>query len=100
MLIAVVSSPNHVGARESIRQTYGLEAASLGRVDVLFFVGQLQQDANSTDMEQQLQSEPDVIRFYDFIESYHNLSYKALDIYKYGYEHGYRSVFKVDDDTL
>lgn len=100
MLIAVVSSPKHVGARRAIRQTYMQYAQWSGRADVKFFVGQLADDVPDREkLDKEITSEPEMVRLTDFTESYHNLSYKALDIFKYGYDHGYRSVFKVDDDT-
>jgi hypothetical protein len=71
-----------------------------GRADVKFFVGQLADDVPDREkLDKDISNEPEMVRLTDFTESYHNLSYKALDIFKYGYDHGYRSVFKVDDDT-
>lgn len=101
LLIAVVSSPNHFGARDAIRKSYALDAISSGRAQVKFFVGQLDNTTlpNVDELEKRINAEPDMVRFDDFIESYHNLSYKALDIFKWASDNGYHNVFKVDDDT-
>jgi len=50
-------------------------------------------------LEAILATEPDVVRFTSFVESYHNLTAKALELYAWAWENGFRSVMKVDDDT-
>jgi len=46
-----------------------------------------------------MRAERDVIRFTDFVESYHNLTAKAIDIFDFGYRNSYAGVMKVDDDV-
>jgi len=98
LLIAVVSSPAHFRARESIRSTWGQDAANWG-IDVKFFMGQLPRGPNKEEHESRIRSETDVVEFDDFTESYHNLTAKALDIFDYAYKTGFAGVMKVDDDT-
>lgn len=95
-----MSSPSHVNARAAIRDSYAISASESGRATVKFFVGQLPNDfPERAKMDAFISSEPHMVRLHDFTESYHNLSYKALDIFKYAYDQGYCAVLKADDDT-
>jgi len=96
VMIAVISSPGHVRARDAIRDTWGKEAKYYG-IPVKFFVGQLP-EANS-ELESRLSAESDVVRCGDFTESYHNLTTKALDVYAFAHQQCFAGVFKVDDDS-
>jgi len=100
ILIGVVTSPWHQNARKSIRETWGIEAAQLG-IPVKFFIGRLSSSCSVSESELQEEATKygDVVRLTEFTESYHNLTSKAIGIFEYGYDNGYRGVFKVDDDS-
>jgi len=101
ILIAVVTAPSHFKVRNAIRETYMIDAAQSGRCDVKFFIGQLAPTVeNREETEAKINAETDMVRLYDFTESYHNLSSKALDIFAYAGERGYKAILKVDDDTF
>jgi len=99
ILIAVVTAPDHFRAREAILNSYGTAAhREQNDFDLHFFVADLSGD--KAHLNEQINSEPFIIRLTGFTDSYDNLSKKTLGVFNWAHDNGYTSVFKVDDDTF
>eukprot|EP00299_Pterocystis_sp_00344_P014021 c6933_g1_i1.p1 GENE.c6933_g1_i1~~c6933_g1_i1.p1 ORF type:complete len:445 (+),score=124.54 c6933_g1_i1:151-1335(+) len=97
IMIGVISSPSHIVARDVIRNTWAKDAQAMG-IEVKFFVGLTPPD--KSDLEAKLAKESNLVRFDDFIENYHNLTAKAIDVFSYARDRCVAGLLKVDDDTL
>jgi len=99
LLIAVVTSPEHFKAREAIRNTYASESnRQKYGFEIKFFIGDLPD--GKAHLNNKINEESNVVRLSGFVESYNNLAAKALGIFNWGWDNGYDTVFKVDDDSF
>lgn len=103
-MIAVVSAPDHFAARKAIRVTWSSRAKAHG-IPVKFFVGKIDpkkedQDKINLKLLKEQNENDDMVRPDSFIESYHNLTAKAISIFQYGYRNCFNGLMKVDDDTF
>jgi hypothetical protein len=99
LLIAVVTAPTHFYAREVIRNTWARDAKNAG-IHVNFFMGKLPDDLpDRQKIETRLLGEGDLIRSDSFVESYHNLTAKAISIINFASMNSYQGLLKVDDDS-
>eukprot|EP00300_Choanocystis_sp_HF-7_P005424 c14076_g1_i1.p1 GENE.c14076_g1_i1~~c14076_g1_i1.p1 ORF type:complete len:335 (+),score=79.07 c14076_g1_i1:68-1006(+) len=99
VLIAVITAPNHMLARDAIRATWASEKSQQDNdFDVKFMIGELK--PGQAGLEETLKQETDVVRLQGFQEDYYNLTAKALHTYTWAYEQGYKYIMKVDDDTF
>lgn len=107
LLIAVHTARNNFDAREAIRETYGgLKSYKSWNLKVVFFMG-IAGTSEPTFVEPLLREESanysDIV-VGDFMDTYKNLSYKHIMIYKWADQHCYHPniefVLKVDDDIF
>jgi len=110
LLIAVVTAPTHVRARQAFRRNWDLlkrtlPSQDLAGIDMKFFIGQLDpenRDYNKTkaDLEGEQKKTGDIVRLNGFVETYRNLTLKTMNIVTWAHYQRYGGMFKVDDDTF
>ena len=107
VLVVVHSAPEHFERREFIRQTYG-SGRLYGqlKMTVVFFMGVLPANATGakrvqTMLQREQELYHDIVQE-DFIDSYRNLTYKAIAWMRWttAYCQSPPFVLKVDDDVL
>ena len=107
LLISVTSHPGHVTMRRAFRKalpSHVLEAFGMRRIFLLARIDPRQngyEQVNQSVIEEEHLHHGDIVQG-DFVESYHNLSYKHVMGLKYAvhYCHQARFVLKMDDDIV
>merc|ERR1719231_1622030 len=110
LLIAVVTAPTHVRARQAFRRNWDLlkrtlPAQDLAGIEMKFFIGQLDPEKPDykqvkADLEEEQKKSGDIVRLNGFIETYRNLTLKTMNIVTWAHYQRYGGMFKVDDDTF
>ncbi|XP_013069682.2 beta-1,3-galactosyltransferase 2-like [Biomphalaria glabrata] len=100
-IMAVHSAPNNVAKRNIFRWLYtDYQKTSPYKIKVFFFIGQV----NNLTLQSQLSNESrtfqDLVQG-SFLDSYKNLTYKAIFVYKWLSQHcqGPKLLLRVDDDV-
>lgn len=110
LLIAVVTAPSHVKARQAFRANWDtlrktLPSQDVSGIDFKFFIGQLdprlpEYNVTRINLEEESQQHGDIVRLNGFIENYRNLTLKTMNIVTWAHYQRYGGLFKVDDDTF
>ncbi|KAK0057263.1 beta-1 3-galactosyltransferase 2-like isoform X2 [Biomphalaria pfeifferi] len=100
-IMAVHSAPNNAAKRDMFRWLYtDYQKTSQYKIKVFFFIGQV----NNLTLQSQLSNESrtfqDLVQG-SFLDSYKNLTYKAIFVYKWLSQHcqGPKLLLRVDDDV-
>ncbi|XP_053394423.1 beta-1,3-galactosyltransferase 1-like [Mercenaria mercenaria] len=103
VLIIVHTATSHYKHRLAIRETWANNSyyPKLGSVRVLFLLGKVKNASLQDDIEKEFKQHADILQG-DFIDSYHNITYKGVMAYKWLNEkcRNAKTVLKVDDDVI
>ena len=102
LIVYVHSAPNHHKRRSVIRQTWGSGKYYTQKIKVVFVMGRTN---DGVEVQNALEYESDVYRDIvqeDFLDSYHNLTYKGIAALKWvsNYCSHAKFVLKTDDDIF
>nr|CAI5859387.1 unnamed protein product [Callosobruchus analis] len=97
-VIAVHTSPNHLGNRHVIRSTWGQKSFGF---KVFFLIAKPTEELLQPSIDVEASAFKDIIQG-DFVDTYRNLSYKHVLALKYVIDNcsNVRYLIKVDDDSL
>ena len=108
LMIYVHSAPDHFSRRDVIRRSWAnidrskvLHNVTIRRVFILGYPGGANASELQTQIRAEAETEKDIVQ-YDFLDAYHNLSYKAIGGLRWISSHCGRAQFvlKTDDDTF
>ncbi|XP_040904427.1 beta-1,3-galactosyltransferase 2-like [Toxotes jaculatrix] len=106
LVLMIPVAPHNIKARDVIRNTWGKEAAVLGRVVSHYFLLGLSQEGNGTELFEEhvleeSQRHQDIIQS-TFVDSYSNLTIKTMVMFEWLSSHCPNSVYamKVDSDMF
>ena len=98
LLVAIMSAPENINRRDTIRDTW-MHYRSITGVTIKFFIGQVRDASLTRELKEESESQNDIVPL-DMWENYYNLSRKSLEVVKYATDHGFEGMVKVDDDSL
>ncbi|XP_045159394.2 beta-1,3-galactosyltransferase 1-like isoform X1 [Mercenaria mercenaria] len=103
VLVIVHSAPTHQERRQTIRETWTNNSYyhNVGTVRVLFLLGAVKKMSLQATIENEFDKHADILQG-DFIDDYHNLTYKGVMAYKWLSEkcRNAKIILKVDDDVI
>lgn len=98
-IILVHTSPNNIGRRNILRQTWA--STNETDIDIFFLIGKSEKVYDRPKLEEEILLHKNFIQG-DFLDTYHNLTYKHVMGLKYVFYHcpNIEYIIKVDDDIF